>query len=230
MRKIGIIGGMGPEATALLFQRIVAQTPADDDRDHLPLLIDNDPGIPSRIAFLIEGNKIDPTAHLCKIAQNLEKAGCSALAMPCNTAHFFAKAISESVSIPLINMIEHTARHIKTKGWTKIGMFCSPALRKVGVFEAAFAQNGLEALFPANDSEPLQIIRQIKAGQPPDTALIARLLSELEAHGAHGVLISCSELSLFRDHLVTPLPLVDSLDVLTTEILCFAKGSSQKTH
>ena len=86
-RRIGILGGMGPEATVLLMSRIIARTPAADDRDHVPLFVDNNTQVPSRIAALIEGTGEDPGPVLADMARRLEANGAEALAMPCNTAH-----------------------------------------------------------------------------------------------------------------------------------------------
>ncbi|HAC49643.1 MAG TPA: aspartate racemase, partial [Sulfitobacter sp.] len=90
---VGVLGGMGPEATILLQQRVLGTVNAQDDADHLPLLIDMNPQVPSRIAHLIEGTGEDPAPVLAAMAQRLERAGATALAMPCNTAHHYAPAI-----------------------------------------------------------------------------------------------------------------------------------------
>ena len=75
---VGIIGGMGPEATADLMRRVIAKTPASDDQDHVHLIVESNPKIPSRIAHLIEKTGMDPTPELVRIAQNLERAGAQA--------------------------------------------------------------------------------------------------------------------------------------------------------
>ncbi|HCE72467.1 MAG TPA: aspartate racemase, partial [Ruegeria sp.] len=104
-RVVGILGGMGPEATILLQQRLLATVRAADDADHLPLLIDMNPQVPSRIAHLIQGTGTDPGPTLAQMARGLEQAGATALGMPCNTAHHYAPAIEAAVSIPLLNMV-----------------------------------------------------------------------------------------------------------------------------
>ena len=222
MRKVGILGGMGPEATALLFQRIVAGTPAQDDCAHIPLLIDNDPLIPSRIAHLIEGNGVDPTAHLCRMAQNLEAADCSALAMPCNTAHHYAAAIQDSVGIPLLNMVQQTSAVLGAMGVQRVGMFTSPALKATGVYEKFFVRHGLKGIFPAEDAATLGLIRAIKAGQSPDLSVMAAILDELKNSGSEVVLVGCSELSLYSASLPNDLPCVDSINVLRDYIISWS--------
>ncbi len=221
-RSIGIIGGMGPEATALLFQRIIAATPARDDSEHIPLLIDNDSRIPSRIAHLIEGIGEDPAPYLCQMAQRLEAANCAALAMPCNTAHHYAQTIQASIGIPLLNMVQQTSAILGAMGVTRVGMFTSPALKKVGVYEKSFTAHGLNSIFPANDETTLNLIRGIKAGQKPNTKTMAIVLDELAQAGSEVILVGCSELSLYSDSLPTTLPCIDSIDVLRDSIIDFA--------
>src|SRR5579863_8958181 len=101
-KVVGVIGGMGPEATVDFMHRLIAATPARDDADHLHILVDNNPKIPSRIAALIDGTGEDPTPVLRAMARGLEAQGADFLVIPCNTAHHYLPAIAESVRIPLL--------------------------------------------------------------------------------------------------------------------------------
>src|ERR1700679_257808 len=104
-KPVGVIGGMGPEATVDFLRRIVAATPARDDADHIHVLVDNNPQIPSRIAALIDGHGEDPAPVLCAMARGLEKQGADFLVMPCNTAHYYLQRIARAVNIPVLDMI-----------------------------------------------------------------------------------------------------------------------------
>ncbi|UYV36493.1 aspartate/glutamate racemase family protein [Rhodobacteraceae bacterium D3-12] len=108
-KTIGVLGGMGPEATILMMSRLLAATPASDDADHIPLLVDSNTQVPSRIAHLIEKTGEDPTPALVAMAQRLAAGGAAFLAMPCNTAHSYYPAIAGSVQVPVLNMVELTA-------------------------------------------------------------------------------------------------------------------------
>src|SRR5436190_10023963 len=98
---VGVIGGMGPEATVEFMRRLVAAVPAKDDADHLHVIADNNPKIPSRIKALIEGGGEDPAPVLTAMAQRLEAAGADFLVIPCNTAHYYLPQIAASVRIPV---------------------------------------------------------------------------------------------------------------------------------
>ena len=134
---VGVLGGMGPEATILLQQRVLGTVDAQDDADHLPLLIDMNPQVPSRIAHLIEGTGEDPAPVLAAMAQRLERAGATALAMPCNTAHHYAPAIEAAVSIPFLNMVTLSVDRAagQLPSGASVGILASPAVRMAGVFD-----------------------------------------------------------------------------------------------
>lgn len=220
---IGILGGLGPEATMLLQRKVMDAVPGRDDRDHIPLLIDMNPQVPSRIAHLIEGKGEDPSPTLVKMARRLENAGCFALAMPCNTAHYYAGAITGAVKIPLLNMInlaaEHAAQQVG-KGGT-VGILASPALRQTGVLDLALEAQGISVIWPERDAAMLMAIRQIKAEGPVPQARDALMQASLElsAAGAQMQFIACSEFSLIADNVADGAQSVDTVDLLAQAIV-----------
>ena len=113
MKTLGIIGGMGPLATIDLYKKITDLTPAKCDQDHIHIIIDSYPQIEDRTKFIVDNEK-SPLEKLKKSAILLEKAGADALIMPCNTAHYFAKDIIETVSIPLIHIVDSAVNSIKS--------------------------------------------------------------------------------------------------------------------
>ncbi len=139
MRRVGILGGMGPQATLLLMQKVIDAVPAADDADHIPLLVDQNPQVPSRIRRLIEGAGEDPAPVLADMARRLVAGGAEALAMPCNTAHHYVPAIRAAVAVPFIDMVDlsvtKAARLAGLDG--QVGILASPAVRRIGLFDAA---------------------------------------------------------------------------------------------
>ncbi|MEQ5827476.1 aspartate/glutamate racemase family protein [Sulfitobacter sp. NFXS29] len=219
---VGVLGGMGPEATILLQQRVLATVDAQDDADHLPLLIDMNPQVPSRIAHLIEGTGEDPAPALAAMAQRLERAGATALAMPCNTAHHYAPAIEAAVSIPFLNMVTLSVDRAagQLSSGASVGILASPAVRMAGVFDAALDRAGLIALWPADADRMLAAIRLIKAQgiTPQAQQTLAEAAAELTTQGAELLLIACSEFSLLAPALTAPVPILDTIDVLAEAI------------
>jgi len=234
-RRVGILGGMGPEATVLLMSRVIAMTPASDDRDHVPMLVDNNTQVPSRIEALIEKTGEDPGPVLVDMARRLAAAGVEALAMPCNTAHHYAPLLTEAVSIPLLDMVELSAEHAArldrssaSAASCRVGMLVSPAVGIAGVFERAFAARGLQAIYPAQPERMLACIRAIKATGRNDAAIVMLrdAAAELRAAGADVLLVACTELSLIADSLSREVPVVDTIDVLAGAVVAFSRGAA----
>ncbi|MBI1417561.1 MAG: amino acid racemase [Limimaricola sp.] len=215
-RTVGILGGMGPEATVALMARVIAAVDAADDADHIPLLVDQNPQVPSRIARLIEGRGEDPAPVLAMMARRLEGAGACALAMPCNTAHAYADVIRAAVTIPFLDMVQASAAALAAG---PVVLMASPAVRRAGVFEGALA--GREVIHPDAD-RALALIRAVKrdGATPENRAAFAALV---QATGDAQVLVACTEFSLLAE----PGPqVIDTLDVLVREIVAFSTGET----
>lgn len=227
-RVIGILGGMGPEATILLMSRILALTPADTDSDHIPLLVDNNTQVPSRIAHLVDGTGTDPTPVLIGMARRLHQAGAEALAMPCNTAHCYADQIAAAVQVPFLDMVALTATQVAdTSPAGPVGLLASPAVEKTGVFATSLARHGRAVLYPDNRDAMLGAIRAIKAGHEDEALpVLQAAVAELADGGASSAILGCSEFSILAPRLGTPrLSLTDSMDVLAAACVSFALPS-----
>jgi aspartate racemase len=229
---IGILGGMGPEATILLQQRLIAAVAAQDDADHIPLLVDMNPQVPSRLAWLLDHTGTDPGPVLAGMARRLQRAGAAALAMPCNTAHHFAPQIAAAVGIPLMHMPQLAAKQIAGQhgSGTKVGILASPATQKTNLFHDALHSRNCDAVYPADQSGLLEAIRRIKAQGPcPMSAAALQDGAEtLVDDGCECLIIGCSEFSIIADRLRAPVPVIDTLDVLVDHIVAFA-GATRRT-
>lgn len=232
MRRVGVLGGMGPEATVLLLQRVIDAVPARDDADHVPLLVDQNPQVPSRIARLIDDTGEDPAPVLADMARRLQAAGAEALAMPCNTAHHFAASIRSAADIPFLDMVALSARQAKdfAPASGHVGILASPAVRQTRLFEAPLAEHGLVAVYPSEDDALLTAIRAIKAeGPSPHAAATVRTASEaLLEIGAEVQLAACTEFSLLADPAAPGVRLIDTLDVLVQAIVGFSTETTEE--
>ncbi len=229
-RRIGILGGMGPQATILLQQKLLAAVPATDDSGHIPLIIDMNPQVPSRIERLIHGRGKDPGPVLAQMARRLQGAGAQALAMPCNTAHHYAGEIAAAVSVPFLNMVELSADRAAQmlEPGASVGMLASPAVRMTGLFDTALQRRGLNALWPGDEDAMLGAIRSIKANGPGQGArdALRATSGELAARGASFQLVACTEFSLIADSAAPEARVKDTLDVLVDEIVAFSLNTS----
>lgn len=220
MKTVGILGGMGPEATVELMARVIRAVPAGDDADHIPLIVDQNPQVPSRIARLIEGRGDDPAPVLAAMSRRLVGAGAQALAMPCNTAHYYADVIRSAVDVPFLDMV---AASVARLGHGSVALIASPAVRRVGVFDAPLA--GRQVLHPDPD-RALALIRAIKShgATPENQSAFAALCADT---GGDQILVACTEFSLVASALTGPQPVIDTLDVLVAQIVAFSKGENR---
>jgi len=226
LKRIGLMGGMGPEATAYFMRRVIALTAADDDVDHVPFYVDMNPQVPSRLAALIDNDGANPGPVLAQMARGLTAQGAKALVMPCNTAHHYADYITDAVATPLLNMLNLSANVLAEKfgEGASIGMLSSPATDTYKIFQSAFDKLGLTAVYPKDADHVLSLIRKIKADGP--SADIAQALSELahelENIGVKALLIGCSEFSIIGNDIKTSLPLYDTVDIAAREVIRFS--------
>lgn len=232
MRRVGILGGMGPQATILLMQKVLDATPAADDADHLPLIVDQNPQVPSRIRRLIEGTGDDPAPVLAEMARRLVAAGAEALAMPCNTAHHYAPDIRAAAPVPFLDMVALSVAKAAglARGDGSVGILASPAVRRIGLFDAPLDRLGITALYPGDEDALLAAIRRIKAEGPgPESTEAVRAASDaLLRRGARVQMIACTEFSLLTGPLAEGATGFDTLDVLVTAIRDFATAGQTR--
>jgi aspartate racemase len=224
---VGIIGGMGPEATVDLMQRIIRLTPATDDKDHIRCIVDNNPKVPSRIKAIIEGGGEDPGPVMADMGRRLEAWGADFLVIPCNTAHYYYDAVQQAVNIPVVNMIDRVMEKVKTRFGKekKIGMLASPAVAITRLYTRRFAALGMAEVWPDTEHQDLvfRIIRQVKTGRvSPDLLLqYARVCDHLKEQDVRVAIVACTELSALGGDL--PLATIDASQVLAEEIVRMVK-------
>lgn len=221
---IGIIGGMGPEATILLMKRVFDKTEASDDQDHVPLLVDNNTQVPSRIAAIISKTGEDPGPVIAIMAKKLEQSGARALAMPCNTAHYYKSDIESSVDIPFLDMISLTTCRLKSLNIKSAGLLASPAVRLTGTFDKVLKSRGIRPMYPENQDALLEAIRDVKryGDNASSRSTLSHSAQLLVNAGADILVVACSELSIICDAISNPNKVIDTIDVLAEEIVKFS--------
>lgn len=217
---------MGVEATLELMKRVHARTETEDDQGHVPMFVDMNPQVPSRIRHVIEKTGPDPGPVLAQMAARLEKAGAEVLAMPCNTAHLYAVQIEENVGIDLMNM-PRLACAEAAQGMARggiVGILASPATNTTGLFANFLADHGVTSAYPENEAGILASIRRIKKSGPTqaDIRLLEAEAAALVQRGAERLIVGCSEFSLVSDRIHASVPIFDTLDVLVSAILDFS--------
>ena len=216
---IGILGGMGPEATIDLFYKIIKLTPAEKDQDHLRIIIDNNPKIPDRSAAIL-GKGEDPLPALQETAKNLEKAGANFIIIPCNTAHYFLPSIQESVKIPVLNMIEETAKETQKRNSSikKTGLLASIGTYKAEIYNKYFKKYNIEVISPEekDKEEVMRVIYAVKAGNLSEEVKksIISIAQKLIDKGAEAIITGCTEIPLILKEEDVSVSIIDPTQIL----------------
>jgi aspartate racemase len=227
---VGVLGGMGPEATVDLMRRVITATPAEDDGDHIHMIVDNNPKVPSRIKALIEGTGENPGPALARMARRLEAAGTDFLVIPCNTAHHYWHYAADAVSIPVWNLVELTLGAIAA-GFgpqARVGMLVSPAVRDTRLYERHAGGYGMEFMYPREQQRVLNLIKAVKAGRAgaDQLAVFQATAQALGNAGAEVLVLACTELSIIADRVALDIPVLDTLQVLAEGIVAAVKGGA----
>lgn len=215
-KVVGIIGGMGPAATAMLFQKLIDYTDAKSDAEHMRIVIDNNPGIPDRTTAILKGEDT-PAKCIIESGRNLENCGAQILLIPCNTSHYFYDQIQEELHATVVNMIAETAKVCVHKGYTKVGVLATTGTCSTHTYDRELQKFGVEAVYPeaADQKKVMEIIYdQVKAGRKIDATIIDQALKDMKAKGAQGFILGCTELPFAIKNGDFGYHFLDSLDIL----------------
>lgn len=223
-KSIGIIGGMGAAATCDLFQKIITMTDAKSDQEHIHVYIDCNTNIPDRTKAILGGGE-DPVPEMVRSGIRLQSMGADVLVMPCNTAHYFYDKITPFFDIPLLNMVKITAREIKTRGISRIGLLATDGTINSGVYHAALAETGIDLVVPSPEKQMSVmdvIYNGIKASNR-DINLTGfyGAIGELFDKGAEILILGCTELPVAFDIFRIDRPAIDPTAVLAAAAIQF---------
>lgn len=224
---IGILGGMGPEATADLYLRIIRATPAKRDQDHPRVIIYSNSKVPDRTPAIL-GTGPSPMPELIRAGKRLEEAGADFIVIPCNTAHYFLGELRKELRVPILDMIKLSAERAR-RSFPKVkraGLLATDGTVKSGLYRAAFGEVGIEIVEPSPEAqaEVMKAIYQcVKAGNLIDGGLILRgVAKDLISAGAELIIFGCTEVSLVLKEGDVQAPVLDPLQVLAEEAVAEA--------
>ena len=219
-KVLGIIGGMGPLATAYFYELIINRTKASKDQDHINMIILNDASMPDRTAYIIGESDESPLPKLIKDAKMLESCGVSLIAVPCNTSTYFYNEVSSSVNVPILNMIEDTIECVKSDGAKKVLLLATEGTLSSGLYQKACEKYGVEYMTPKNPKDIMRIIYdRVKKNIPltdKDISALYEGYNEVDR-----VILGCTELSVLKTSLGLGSRFVDPLEVEADKIIDF---------
>lgn len=226
MKTIGMIGGMGPMASADLYKKIILNTKADRDQDQVHLIIDSNTKIPDRTSYILNGGE-SPLPELIHSAKRLETAGCDFLLIPCNTSHYFFDTLSQQVGIPIVNMLDLCAKWICREfgQGIKVGVLATDGTLQSDIYGQYLRKYGLTLVRPEKNQHYVMeyIYEGIKRNDLDyPTVGVSAAIEEMEEAGASAFILGCTEFSVVSGLPVFDRRFIDPLELLARESIVLA--------
>jgi len=221
---LGIIGGMGPEATVSFYKRIIASTEVTCDQDHYRVIIDSNPKIPDRTSAILHGTT-SPLPALIETAKNLEKLGVVVAGIPCITAHYYIDDLRKHTSINIVSAIEAVDHKLRTEHQGKtIGILATSGTVQTKLFNRQL-ENPI--IYPIADSQEKKVMEAIYGEQGiKNVGITKRSLNlliaagnELIERGAEVIIAGCTEIGVILNQDHVNCAFIDPMDVLAEEML-----------
>ena len=217
---LGVIGGLGPQATAYFMELVTNMTDVSCDQQHVNMIIFSVPSTPDRTAYILDHSQPNPLHNLVEIGRRLTEQGASLIAIPCVTAHYFFDVLESEISAPIINGVRETVLHLKRNGVLRVGIMATDGTIQSGIFHNALKEEGLEPITPDDraQKEIMHLIfKNIKAGKPVEMARFAAATVALQNAGAEAIILGCTELSLIKRTYHLGPGFIDTMEVLAQQ-------------
>ncbi|MCM1185173.1 MAG: amino acid racemase [Lachnoclostridium sp.] len=217
MKKLGVIGGLGPMATAYFLQLVIQMSDAKTDQEHIETIIHSRPQIPDRTRYILGLSRDNPMPLMAQVGKGLVRQGAEMIAIPCITAHFFQKQLEKEIGVPIVNAIEETALYLEAAGIDKAGILATDGTIQSGLFQKALEKHEIRCILPDEKGQKQVmhlIYEDIKSGNPIELSLFEEVSGQLFREGAQAVLLACTELSLIKRDYGVGAGFLDVMEVL----------------
>lgn len=219
---LGVIGGLGPLATAHFLELTTRMTDAKREQQNLDMIVYNFPSIPDRTGYILGSNLKSPLPGLLWAGRSLARQGVDHIAIPCVTAHFFHEELQEAVRVPIIHGVRETARYLQEMGVGSAGILATDGTVLSGLFSRALSEAGVRSFLPSKKGQMdvmSLIYDDIKKGKRPDMEKFRAVSEELRDRGAQVLILGCTELSLIKKEFAIGPGYLDAMEVLARESL-----------
>lgn len=223
-KLLGILGGLGPMATAYFYELLIAHTEAKCDQDHIDVVISGRATTPDRTEYILNGNGEDPFLYMVSDAKKLVDYGADVIAIPCNTAHYFYARLSENITVPIINIIYETVKTVSGLGCKKVGLFATEGTVKTKTYEMQLDKAGIDLLIPTDDEQRIisdVIYGSVKQGKKPDMEKFYSVAQSMKKKGCEKIILGCTELSVLKKDVGLDEYFIDSMEVLAKSTILF---------
>jgi aspartate racemase len=216
-KKLGVIGGLGPMATAYFMELLTRMSDAKTDQEHMEVIIYSKPSIPDRTGYILGKSEKSPLPDMLSVGEKLRTAGAELLAMPCITAHYFYEELEKRLGVPVINGLSETASYLAGEKKTCVGILATDGTIRSGVLQNMLRERGIRSIVPEENSQKkvmAMVYDEIKAGHRADMEKFEQVSGELFRRGAQVILLACTELSLIKKEHPLPAGYLDILEVM----------------
>jgi aspartate racemase len=231
-KVLGVLGGMGPLASAQFMLRLTLLTPAATDQEHIPAVLWSDPRVPDRGAAM-RPTGADPLPWLLRGIEGLKRAGCGAIVVPCNTAHLWYDAMVQVAELPMPHIVDAAAADLARIGLRPglIGLMGTATTLRSKLYQQRLGDLGWDCIEPTDEQMTRLVspaIALVKANQVADAyAPLAEVVNALAARGAAAVVLGCTEIPLGiqagpGERLTVPV--IDTIDALARAAIAWARG------
>jgi len=229
MKKLGVIGGLGPLASAYFLELITQMCDAKNDQEHIETIVYSKPATPDRTAFIIGNSDEDPVPAMVQSGAVLKAMGVDILAIPCVTAHFFHSKLESLIGMRIINAVEETVQYLADHNVTKVGIMATDGTIRTNLFQNEFKKENIECVIPDDEHQAMVmslIYDDVKAGMQIDMQKFTDVSLYLKNLGAQVIILGCTELSIIKKNNKIDNGFIDVLEVLAAK--CVAECAKLK--
>lgn len=228
MKTLGVIGGLGPIATAYFYELLIKMADTIRDQEHIETIIYSKPSIPDRTDYIMGRSMENPVVPMIEIGNRLVSMGADFIAIPCITAHYFHERLSREIKAPIIHLIKEIVKYLKINGVNTVGIMATEGTIYSGLFQKELMAEDIMPILPSKHHQNYVtelIYKDIKSSGPPHMEKFYGVAEELKLQGAQVIILGCTELSLIkRDYAIGP-DFIDAMEVLS---LCALSMSGAK--
>lgn len=217
MKTLGVIGGLGPMATAYFMQLVTQMSDARTDQEHIEMLVYSRPSVPDRTAYILGKSPDSPLPYMQEMGRALKRMGAQVIAIPCITAHYFQEELQEAAGLPVIHTIRETAACLRGAGVKAAGILATDGTVESRIFQTELEKAGIQPVLPDKKGQQALmdiIYGDIKRGRRPDMDRFRRTAEDLLDRGARTNILACTELSIIKRDEGLQQGYLDVLDVL----------------
>ena len=232
-RTLGVIGGLGPIATAHFMELIIRMTEAETDQEHLDMIIYNRPSIPDRTGYILDKTRPDPLPEMIRVGNALAEQGAQLIAIPCMTAHYFHRELTGRIEVPIVHAIHETAVHLKKHGIERVGIMATDGTIRSKLFQQELVKHGITPLIPGEKGQRCVmsvIYDDIKANRPAGMDKFDCAARELRDQGAQAIILGCTELSLVKRDYPIGAGYLDAMEVLARRCVLSCGGKLKEEY